>query len=110
MCLQIASHLEMYTLVRLLKMSDFFVVLHNVKQAQPLMTSDMLWTPPMCSVEKEQWVLTCNGQIFSLPHFHFQFRSVNISTILNSKLKLCVLIWRLVFFAITWDICFLGGI
>ena len=37
-----------------------------------------------------------NGWMFSLPHFHFQFTSVNIATILTPELKMCVYIWRLV--------------
>ena len=54
------------------------------------------------------YVLTFyNGRMFSQPHF--QFKSVNISTILTYKLKMCV---RLVtcFLAIAWNICFLSGI
>ena len=47
-------------------------------------------------MEEEHRILTCNGQMFSLPHFHFQFKSVNISTILTSKLKICVYVQRLV--------------
>ena len=38
-------------------------------------------------MEKEQGILTYNGLMFSLPHFHFHFKSVNISTILTCKLK-----------------------
>ena len=34
--------------------------------------------------------------MFSLPHFHFRFKSVNISTILTSKLKMSLYVWRLV--------------
>ena len=49
-----------------------------------------------CTVEEEHEILTYNGGMFSLPHFHFQFKSVNISTILTSKLKMCVYFWRLV--------------
>ena len=49
------------------------------------------------TVGEERGVLTKNSWMFSLPHFHFQFKSVNnISTILPSKLKICVYIWRLV--------------
>ena len=40
-------------------------------------------------MEEEHGILTYNGRMFSLPHFHFQFKSINISTILTSKLK-CV--------------------
>ena len=40
--------------------------------------------------------LTENGRMFSLPHFHFQFKSVNIPSILTSKLKTCVYIRRLI--------------
>ena len=43
-------------------------------------------------VEEEYGILTYNGRMFSLPHFHFQSKSVNISTILASKLKICVYI------------------
>ena len=39
------------------------------------------------TVEEEHWILTYNGQMLSLPHFHFQFESVNISIILIFKLK-----------------------
>ena len=39
---------------------------------------------------------TCNGWMFSLPHFYFQYKSVNIAPILTSELKMCVYIWRLV--------------
>ena len=42
------------------------------------------------TVEEEHGILTYNGWMFSLPHFHFEFKSVNISTILTSKLKVCV--------------------
>ena len=35
--------------------------------------------------------------MFSLSHFHFEFKSVNISTILTSKLKTCTYVWKLVF-------------
>ena len=43
------------------------------------------------AVEEEHGILTFyNGRMFSLPHF--QFKSVNISTILTSKLKMCVYI------------------
>ena len=45
-----------------------------------------------CTVEEEREILTYNGRMFSLPHFHFQFQSVNISTILTAKLKMCVYI------------------
>ena len=38
-------------------------------------------------MEEEHGILTYNGRMFSLPHFHFQFKSVNIFTILTSKLK-----------------------
>ena len=49
------------------------------------------------TVEEEHGILTYNGRMFSLPHFHFQFKSVNISTILTSKpKKRCVNVWRLV--------------
>ena len=40
-----------------------------------------------CTVEEEHGILTYNGWMFSLPHFHFQFKSVSISTILTIKLK-----------------------
>ena len=49
------------------------------------------------TVKEQHGILTKNGQIFSLPHFHFKFKSVNISTILTSKLIACVYVWRLVF-------------
>ena len=39
---------------------------------------------------EELGILTYNGQMFSLPHFHFLFKYANISTILTSKLKTCV--------------------
>ena len=39
------------------------------------------------TVEEEHGIMTSNGQMFSLSHFHFQFEFVNISTILNSKLR-----------------------
>ena len=46
------------------------------------------------TVEEEHGILTFyNGCIFSLSHF--QFKSVYVSTILTSKLKKCVYIWRL---------------
>ena len=41
------------------------------------------------TVEEKHGILTCNGWMFSMTQFHFQFKSVNISTILTSKLK-CV--------------------
>ena len=47
------------------------------------------------TVEEEHGILTENGRMFSLPHFHFQFKSVNIPSILTSKLKTCVYIRRL---------------
>ena len=47
-------------------------------------------------VEEEHGILTKNSQMFSLPHFYFKFESVNISTILTSKLKMCVHLWRIV--------------
>ena len=47
-------------------------------------------------VEEEQGILAKNGQMFSLPHFHFQFKCVNILSILTSKLKMGVYIWTLV--------------
>ena len=48
-----------------------------------------------CTVEEEHGILTKNGRMFSLLHFHFQFKSANISTILTSKLETCVLLyWR----------------
>ena len=40
-------------------------------------------------------ILAYNGRKFPLPHFHFQYKSVNISTILTSKLRMCVYVWRL---------------
>ena len=43
----------------------------------------------MHTVEEELGILTYNGPMFSLPHFHFQFKSVNVSIILTSKLKMC---------------------
>ena len=43
-------------------------------------------------VEEEHGILTNNGRMFSRPHFHFQFKSVNIFTILTSKLKMCTYI------------------
>ena len=46
----------------------------------------------MHTVEEELGILTYNGPMFSLPHFHFQFKSVNISIILTSKLKMCTYI------------------
>ena len=47
--------------------------------------------PFLITVEEEHGILTFNGQMFSLPHFHFQFKSVNISTILTSKPKnMCI--------------------
>ena len=47
------------------------------------------------TVEEEHGLLTFyNDWLFSLPHFHF--KSINISTILTSKLKMCVYICRLV--------------
>ena len=39
-------------------------------------------------------ILTYNDRMFSLPHFHFQFKSINISTILTSKLKTLAYVWR----------------
>ena len=48
-----------------------------------------------CTAEEEHGILTDNGTKFSLPNFHFQFKSVNISTILSSKLKMCLYVWRL---------------
>ena len=48
-----------------------------------------------CRMAEQHGILTKNGQMFSLPHFHVQFKSVNISTILTSKLKMCVYVWRL---------------
>ena len=47
-------------------------------------------------MEEEHGILTYDGRMFSLPHFYFEFKSVNISTILTSKLKMCVHIWRLI--------------
>ena len=51
--------------------------------------------PPLTQWRKSTgfW-LFCNGRIFSLPHF--QFKIVNISTIITPKLKTCVCVWRLV--------------
>ena len=46
----------------------------------------------MHTVEEELGILTYNGPMFSLSRFHFQFKSVNISTILTSKLKMCTYI------------------
>ena len=48
------------------------------------------------TVEEEHGILTFKTQVFSLPHFHFQFKSVNTSTIFTSKLKTRLYIWRLV--------------
>ena len=48
------------------------------------------------SVEEEHGILIYNGLMFSLPHFHFQLKSFNISAILTSTLKMCVYVWRLV--------------
>ena len=48
------------------------------------------------TMEEEHGILTKNGWMFSLPHSHFQFKSINISNILASKLKLCVYVWKLV--------------
>ena len=46
-------------------------------------------TGPGHTVQAEHRILTFyNGRMFSLPHF--QFKSLNISTILTSKLKMCV--------------------
>ena len=42
------------------------------------------------TVEEEHRILTWNGWMFSLPHFHFQFKSVNISNILTFKVKIRV--------------------
>ena len=53
----------------------------------------LIYITPWCSsntVEEEHGILIYNGQMFSLPHFDFQFKSVSISTILTSKLKTCV--------------------
>ena len=53
----------------------------------------LIYITPWCSletVEGEHGILTYNGQMFSLPYFHFQFKSVSMSTILTSKLKMCV--------------------
>ena len=43
--------------------------------------------------------------------FYFQFKSVNISTILTSKLKICVYVWRLdswlllgIYIYLTWNL------
>ena len=44
------------------------------------------------TVEEEHGILTYYGWMFSLLHFHPQFKFVNISTILASKLKTCVYI------------------
>ena len=46
-------------------------------------------------VEEEHGILTYNGWMFLLPHFHFQFKSINISTILTSKLITWVYVWSL---------------
>ena len=46
-------------------------------------------------VEEEHGILTYNGGMILLPHFHFQFKSANISTISTSIPKTCVYIWRL---------------
>ena len=46
-------------------------------------------------VEDEHGIPTYNGRMFSVPHFHFQFKSVNISTILNFKLRMRVYVWIL---------------
>ena len=54
-------------------------------------------------------ILTKNGQMFSLPHFHFKFKPFNISTILTSKLIMCVCL-ETCFLDITWNIYFLSGI
>ena len=51
-------------------------------------------TPPRNTMGEKHGILNYNS-MFSLPHFHFQMKSVNISIILTSKLKMCVYIWRL---------------
>ena len=48
------------------------------------------------TVEDQHGILTFNGRMFSLPHFHFPFKSVNIYTILTYPQKIYVYIWRLV--------------
>ena len=47
-------------------------------------------------VEEEYGILTKSGMMFLLRQFHFQFKSANISTILTSKLTICLYVWRLV--------------
>ena len=47
------------------------------------------------AVEEEHGILTYNGRMFSLHHFHFQFKSFNISTILTFKLIMRVYVWKL---------------
>ena len=61
------------------------------------------------TVEEEHGILTYSGMMFLPPHFHFKYKSVNIFTILVSKLKH---VWKFQtwFFTITWDIYFLSGI
>ena len=46
-------------------------------------------------MEEEHGILTYNDWVFSGPNFLFQFKSVNIATILTSILKMCVHVWRL---------------
>ena len=53
-------------------------------------------------VEEEHGILTYNEWMFSLPPYHFQFKSVNISTILTSELKDVCMCGHL-FLAITWN-------
>ena len=55
-------------------------------------------------VEEEHGIRTYHGWMFSLPHFHFQFKFVNISTILTSKLKHVCIYLEICFLTITWNI------
>ena len=41
-------------------------------------------------MEEEHGILTNNGWMFLLPQSHFKFKSVNISSIFTSKLKMRV--------------------
>ena len=48
----------------------------------------------ICTVGGEHRILTYNGRMFSLPLYHCQIESVNVSTILTFKLKMCLYILR----------------
>ena len=52
-------------------------------------------------VEEEHGILTYNDQMFSVPHFDFQLKSFNISTILA--------LWRLDYW-LSLEVYFLNGI